>query len=55
MVDETRDFSDIQELNAKQMATKRYNSKVVQSEMQEDDLVLRQVVLPIQSGKIQSN
>lgn len=48
LIDEMKYVIYIQEFAAKQRASRRYNSTVVQTEMHKDDLVLIQVVGPIQ-------
>lgn len=48
LIDEMKDVIYIQEFAANQRASRRYNSTVVQTETHKDDLVLIQVVGPIQ-------
>lgn len=55
LVNETRDISRIREFAAKQREDRRDNYKVVRRKMQEGDLVLWQVVVPAQQGKLKSN
>lgn len=45
LIDDTSDVSHIQEFSVKQIADISYNFKVVRRKMQEDDLVLRQVIV----------
>lgn len=55
LINETHDIVHIKELSAKQRLLKKYNLKAVLRKMQKDDLVLRQVVMPSQLGKLQPN
>lgn len=55
LIDEVRDVAHIREFTIKQKAGRRYNSKLMMREMQKKDLVVRQVVLPAEQRKLQSN
>lgn len=52
LIDEFREVTHVYEFATKHRAAIRYISKVKPREMQEGDLVLRQVVLPTQQGKL---
>lgn len=55
LIDEAKDVSCIREFAIKQRVSRRYNSNVIPIEMHKGDLVLRQVVMYAQQGKLQSN
>jgi len=55
MIDEIRGNAHIREFAAKQRAARRYNSKVINKEMKEGDLVMKQVVAPTRIGKFMLN
>jgi len=55
MIDEIRENAHIREFVAKQRAARRYNSKVINGEMKEGNLVLKQVFAPTRIGKLMPN
>jgi len=55
MIDEIRENAHIKEFAAKQIAARRYNSKVISREMKEGEFVLKQVVTPTRIGKLMPN
>jgi len=55
MIDEIQENVHINKFTAKQRAARRYNSKVINREMKEGDLVLKQVVAPTRIGKLMLN
>lgn len=52
LIDELWKASHAREFFVKHEATKRYNSKVMSREMQEGNLVLKEVVIRVQQGKL---
>lgn len=46
LIDELRELAHVQEFAAKHRVARIYNSKVKPREMQEGDLVLKEVVVP---------
>lgn len=55
LIDDIRDVTHIREFVAKQKASRINNSKVIQIEMQECNLLSRQVLVPTQQRKLQPN
>lgn len=55
LINELREFAHVLEFAAKHRAAKRYNSKVKSREIQYGDLVLKEVAIPAQHGKLQPN
>lgn len=55
LIDELREATHVWEFTTKHRATRRYDSKVKLMEMQEGDLILKEVIILAQQGKQQPN
>lgn len=55
LINELKEPYHVREFVAKHKASRRYNSRVKPREMQEGDLVLMEVVLPVHHGILQLN
>lgn len=55
LIDNSHEMTHIKKLMSKLRATKRYNSRVVLSEMKEDGLVLKHIVAPTRFGNLFPN